>query len=55
MGKSLEIANSDNSKSMRLQVTTCRKKSTFLRFFFKTRADTQQALPVQIDLYRKDE
>ena len=32
------------------------KKSTFLRFFFyKTRADTQQVLPVQTGLYLYDE
>ena len=41
---------------MRLQVIICLKKKTpFFAFFYKTRANTQQALPVQTGLYRSDE
>ena len=41
---------------MRLQVIIGQKKIFFLRFFFfKTRADTQQVLPMQTGLYRYDE
>ena len=32
-----------------------RKKTPFFAFFYKTRANTQQVLPVQIGLYRYDE
>ena len=43
------------NRPMRLQRTICHKKSSFLRFFFyKTRANTQQVLPVQTGLYRYD-
>ena len=31
------------------------QKCSFLRFFYKTHANTQQILPVQIGLYRCDE
>ena len=54
--KSLEIMNGDNYRPMRLQVIICLKKRTpFFAFFYKTRANTQQALPVQTGLYRSDE
>ena len=39
---------------MRLQVIICHKKE-LLRFFYKTRANTQQMLPVKTGLYRYDE
>ena len=56
IGKSLEIVNSDSQKPMRLQVNICLKKRTpFFAFFYKTCANTQQALPVQTGLYRSDE
>ena len=31
------------------------KRAAFFAFFYKTRATTQQVLPVQIGLYRYDE
>ena len=41
---------------MKLQVIICLKKSApFFSFFYKTRANTQQALPVQTGLYRSNE
>ena len=41
---------------MRQQDIICHKKSYFFRFFFdKTRANTQQMLPVQTGLYRYDD
>ena len=40
---------------MRLQFVLCHKKSFFLRFFYETRANTQQMLPVQTGLYWYDE
>ena len=40
---------------MRLQLIICHKKELIRFFFYKTRANTQQVLPVQTDLYRYDE
>ena len=41
---------------MRLQFIICHKKELFsLFFFYKTRANTQQVLPVQAGLYQYDE
>ena len=40
---------------MRLQLIIATKKISYLRFFPKTRANTQQALPVKTGLYRYDE
>ena len=39
---------------MRLQLIICHKKVLFA-FFYKTRANTQQVLPVQAGLYRYNE
>ena len=48
IGKSLEIANSDINRSMRLQIIICHKKrAPFLAFLYETRANTQEVLPVQ--------
>ena len=41
------------NRPMRLQLITCQKKS-FFAFFYKTRANTQQVLPVQTGLYWYD-
>ena len=38
-----------------MQLVISQKKSSFLHFFYKTRAYTQQVLPVQTGLYRYDE
>ena len=38
---------------MRLQFIICHKKRA--AFFYKTRANTQEVLPVQTGLYRYDE
>ena len=40
---------------MRLQFLICHKKELFLRSFYRTRAYTQQVLPVQTGLYQYDE
>ena len=40
---------------MRLQLIICHKNSSFSAFLYKTRANTQQVLPVQTGLYRYDE
>ena len=41
---------------MRLQLIICyKKRAPFFAFFYKTRANTQQVLPVQTGLYRYDE
>ena len=41
---------------MRLQVIIClKKKAPFFAFFCKTRANTQQVLPVQTGLFRSNE
>ena len=41
---------------MRLQLIICHKKrAPFIAFFYKTRAYTQQVLPVQTGLYQYDE
>ena len=57
IGKSLEIVNSAIiNRPMRLQVIIClKKRAPFFAFFYKTRANTQQALPVQTGLYWSDE
>ena len=40
---------------MRLQAIIYHKKrASFFAFFYKTRANTQQVLPVQTSLYRYD-
>ena len=45
------------AKINRLQLIICHKKEflSSLNFFYKTCANTQQVLPVQIGLYRYDE
>ena len=44
------------NRPMRLQVIIClKKRAPFFAFFYKTRANTQQVLSVQIGLYRSDE
>ena len=54
--KSFEIVNNDIiNRPMRLQLIIFLKKRTFFAFFDKTRANTQQMLPVQTGLYRSDE
>ena len=40
---------------MRLQLIICHKKELLFSLFYKTRASTQQVLPVQTGLYRYDE
>ena len=40
---------------MRLQLIICHKKELLSFFFYETRANTQQLLPVQTGLYRYDE
>ena len=41
---------------MRLQVIIClKKRAPFFAFLYKTRANTQQVLPVQTGLYRSNE
>ena len=40
---------------MRLQLIICHKKAPFFAFFYKTRGNTQQTVPVQAGLYRYDE
>ena len=40
---------------MRLQLIICHKKAPFFAFFYKTRSNTQQVVPVQAGLYRYDE
>ena len=39
---------------MRLQLIISQKKAPFFAFFYKTRADALQLLPVQTGLYRYD-
>ena len=40
---------------MGLQVIIClKKRAPFFAFFYNTRANTQQVLPVQTGLYRSD-
>ena len=56
MGKSLEIANSDNKKTYEAAgYYLPQKNAPFFALFYKTRASTQQVLPVQTSLYRYDE
>ena len=52
IGKSLEIVNSDTYEASLFFAT---KKAPFFALFYKTRANTQQVLPVQTGLYRYDE
>ena len=40
---------------MRLQLIICHKKALLFAFFYKTRTNTQQVVPVQAGLYRYDE
>ena len=40
---------------MRLQLIICHKRALFFAFFYKTRANTQQVLPVQTGLYHYDD
>ena len=57
IGKCLEIVNNKLNIPMRLQLIICFKKEllNFFAFFYKTRANTQQMLPVQTGLHRSDE
>ena len=58
IGKSVEIVNNDTviNKPMGLQVIICQKKrAPFFALSYKTRANTQQVLPVQTGLYLSDE
>ena len=43
------------NRPMKLQLIICHKKELLRFFFYKTRADTQQVLPVQTGLYQYDE
>ena len=53
IAKSLEIANSDNQyNSEAAAYYLSQKRAPFFAFFYKTRANTQQVLPVQTGLYR---
>ena len=48
IGKSLEIVNSDNQQTYEAAAYYLpQKKATFFAFFYKTRANMQQVLPVQ--------
>ena len=40
---------------MRMQLIICHKKELLSSLFYKTRASTQQVLPLQTGLYRYDE
>ena len=56
MGKSLEIVNSDNWYTYEAAAYYLpQKRAPFFAFFYKTRVNTQQVLPVQTGLYRSDE
>ena len=56
IGKTLEIVNSDNSKTFEAAAYYLpQKRAPFFALFYKTRANTQQVLPVQTGLYRYDE
>ena len=52
--KSLEIVNSDNYSETAAYYLS-QKRAPFFAFFYKTRANMQQVLPVQTGLYRSDE
>ena len=44
------------NRSMRLQLTVChQKRAPLFAFFYKTRANAQQVLPVQTGLHQYDE
>ena len=56
IGKSLKILNSHNYYTYEAaDYYLPQKRTPFFEFFYKTRANTQQALPVQTGLYRSDE
>ena len=56
IGKSLEIVNSDNQSTYEAaDYYLPQKRAPFIAFFYKTRANTKQVLPVQTGLYRSDE
>ena len=56
IGKSLEIVKNVINRPMRVQVIGLPlERAPFFAFFYKTRANTQQVLPVQTGLYRSDE
>ena len=56
IGKSSKIAISDNYKTYEAAAYYLpQKRAPFFIFFYKTRANTQQVLPVQTGLYRSDE
>ena len=43
------------NRPLRLKVIICHIRAPFFAFFYKTRANTQQVLPVQTGFYRYDE
>ena len=52
----MEIANSDNNWTYEaVAYYLPQKRAPFFALFYKTRANTQQVLPVQTGLYRYDE
>ena len=54
--KPLEIANSKNYWIYEAEAYYLpQKRAPFFSFFYKTRANTQEVLPVQIGLYRCSE
>ena len=55
MGKSLKIVNSDKKTYEAAAYYLPQKRAPFFALFCKTRANTQQVLPVQTGLYRYDE
>ena len=56
MGKSLDIVNTDNELTYEAAAYHLpQKRAPFFAFFYQTRANKQQVLPVQTDLYRYDE
>ena len=56
IGKSLEIANSDNCWTFEAAAHyLTQKRALFFSFFYKTRANTQLVLPVQTGLYQYNE
>ena len=55
-GNLWKLRTAISNTPMRLHLLFATKKSSFFGFFFhKTRANTQQVLPVQTGLYRYDE
>ena len=56
IGKHSKIAISDNYLTYEAaDYYLPQKRAPFFAFFYKTRANTQQMLPVQTGLYRYDE